>query len=453
MRRMNDTRRGFSLVELLLSIFILGIGIISVAAIFPAGIAQQVQSRDDLLGPVVAAQAMSTIRANVGQEDFGTFEQFGLSEGDARTHLPGDAQSTIPGDWGWMRPSFLLAPATVGVPPTLDSDPDPLHGAIDIFGVRRTRESEGFSDLQETSNEDDENAYITTSDLASLTTGNINGNVGGAQRSTDPFFPPFDSVNEPGSLWGIPFNRSRYSILSDPNPSLGQGNVPPDHRVNPLRRGRAEPLRTITQGERAWPQGAERPEYYWDCLFRRYQGRVQIAIFVYRVGFGGQEAKPYTVAAHTSANNPTGFWQHESPVPVRIDFAEEDRWLPTGANPDSPLDDLAIPGTEPDGAVLAPALDPYTDGWQFPGQWILDQHGNVHRVYKGRRSPADGPVRLAQAVPYMPQQAASGNLFDSNFDLIEDPSEASAVKSIWFVPPETRDGVFLTPVFVMVKDL
>ena len=31
-------RRGFSLVELILAIFVLGIGMISVAALFPAGI-------------------------------------------------------------------------------------------------------------------------------------------------------------------------------------------------------------------------------------------------------------------------------------------------------------------------------------------------------------------------------------------------------------------------------
>ena len=37
-----------------MAIFILGIGIISIAALFPAGIAQQRRSLDDVTGPVVA---------------------------------------------------------------------------------------------------------------------------------------------------------------------------------------------------------------------------------------------------------------------------------------------------------------------------------------------------------------------------------------------------------------
>jgi Tfp pilus assembly protein PilV len=51
-------RRAFSLIELLLAVFILAIEIISVSALFPAGIAQQQQTTDDQLGPVVAEQAL-----------------------------------------------------------------------------------------------------------------------------------------------------------------------------------------------------------------------------------------------------------------------------------------------------------------------------------------------------------------------------------------------------------
>ena len=72
-------RRGFSLVEMLLAIFILGIGVISIAALFPACIALQRQAADDTIGPIVAKNALATIRSKLGQDDFGTFEEFGLA--------------------------------------------------------------------------------------------------------------------------------------------------------------------------------------------------------------------------------------------------------------------------------------------------------------------------------------------------------------------------------------
>ena len=70
---------GFSLVEVLLAIFILGIGIISVVSLFPAGIAQQRQSVDDIIGPTVAQNAIATIRTRVRPEDFGILEDFGFN--------------------------------------------------------------------------------------------------------------------------------------------------------------------------------------------------------------------------------------------------------------------------------------------------------------------------------------------------------------------------------------
>ena len=77
-RRVIRRARGFSLIELLLAIFILGVGVISVAAVFPAGIIQQRRTQDDVFGPVVAEAALSTIRSRLSQGDFGTFEEFGI---------------------------------------------------------------------------------------------------------------------------------------------------------------------------------------------------------------------------------------------------------------------------------------------------------------------------------------------------------------------------------------
>ena len=57
---------GFSLIELLLAIFILGIGIISIAALLPAGIRQQQRAADDLIGPIVANNAMTLITTHTG---------------------------------------------------------------------------------------------------------------------------------------------------------------------------------------------------------------------------------------------------------------------------------------------------------------------------------------------------------------------------------------------------
>ena len=48
-------RAGFSLIELLMAIFILGIGIISIASLFPAGIAQQRGAMDDQVGPLAGS--------------------------------------------------------------------------------------------------------------------------------------------------------------------------------------------------------------------------------------------------------------------------------------------------------------------------------------------------------------------------------------------------------------
>ena len=47
-------RRAFSLIEVLMSIFILGIGVIAIASLLPAGIKQQQNAKNDAYGPVVA---------------------------------------------------------------------------------------------------------------------------------------------------------------------------------------------------------------------------------------------------------------------------------------------------------------------------------------------------------------------------------------------------------------
>lgn len=461
-------RRGFSLVELLLSIFILAIGVIAISAIFPAGIIQQQQSADDVIGPIVAQNALGVLRSKLSQEDFGTFEQFGIYLDDQLTsEIP--VATPSPGDWTWMRPSYLLR-GGIFQPATPNLDPDSLHGAIDIFGLRRTRREEGFPDLPEYSGESNvgepgnANGIFATSDLAVLTnfegTLSIPGEdlVDSAEQYRYGRF--FGLGNEcPESLHGIPYNRKKHAILRNYAPTNG---FEQDYVVDPERFGTNEPLVTILQSERTWPQGAKDPQYVWDCLFRRYQGRIQVAIFVYRVSAASGEPRPYAVASGIDAtiSTPTQGYT-ESPLPVRLvldgepgdDPWEDTYWTPRGLDKDdaaNKFDDDVVPGTYGTDGNLN-SLDAYGEGWQYPGQWLLDQNGNIHKVLSGRRMVTDGPVRLARPVPHVARHTSNGNT--SGPDGPSTIDEASAVKAIWFIPPESRDGMILTPVFVTVRDL
>jgi hypothetical protein len=132
---------------------------------------------------------------------------------------------------------------------------------------------------------------------------------------------------------------------------------------------------------------------------------------------------------------------------------EDTYWTPRGLDKDdaaNKFDDDVVPGTYGTDGNLN-SLDAYGEGWQSPGQWLLDQNGNIHKVLSGRRMVTDGPVRLARPVPHVARHTSNGNT--SGPDGPSTIDEASAVKAIWFIPPESRDGMILTPVFVTVRDL
>ena len=109
-------RRGFSLVELLMAIFILGVGIISIASLFPAGIAQQRKAMDDQIGPLVARNAMALLRSRIPRDSFGHVEV------DAANPPPWDVAS---GDFPWLRPAVVVETSENG----------PGLGSIDIFNT------------------------------------------------------------------------------------------------------------------------------------------------------------------------------------------------------------------------------------------------------------------------------------------------------------------------------
>ena len=117
------TRRALSLIELLLAIFILGIGIISIAALFPAGIAQQQRSVDDVTGPIVAENALELLRLRLDDVDFESI--FGL--------VPGSFWYTTETDFPGTRPAFFLEDSEVD---TVNGEVGVPAGSISIFPLR-----------------------------------------------------------------------------------------------------------------------------------------------------------------------------------------------------------------------------------------------------------------------------------------------------------------------------
>gem|GEM_PF-1536556 len=431
---------GFSLIEVLIAIFILAIGIISIASLFPVGIVQQRQTTDDIMGPVVANNALSLIRSRVKQEDFGTFEDFNLIA----------PLITIPGDWPWLRPGFVLEDDATSPGPLSSPTPYNDQGTVDIFSHRYVKK------LLDSSNE--QNLLFATQIPNGLP-------IGGTPI-----------------LWGIPFNRSLHR--------LNFGTLQP-----------APPKFIITQQERYFPQQSQAsfdasgdpippksPQYTWDCMFRRFNGRVQVAIFVYRVTPPpGMDGYAYTVQPLTNLTVSSGFTedQRQSPLPMHLpvrlaDFgdaeiqsvASEGSWDADNPLSSTPRFPVIVHGNAP-GLTYDPGNR--MQAWQEPGQWLLDQNNNVRQVLSnGRDDPAADPLEVELLRPVSPVSFAFNNLAGVNFYLGVDPNPifsggfayTDVVTDLWYIPNEvTIDANFntatdpdepivsLTPVFIMVKEL
>ena len=353
--------RAFSLIELLMAIFILGIGVISIAALLPAGIVQQQQSVDDVVGPIVADSAISIIRSKIRPEDFGSFENFSA--------VP--PRPTIAGDWTWLRPGFYFN--------DVSGTPIVERGAIDIF-------SSGPVDATEFS--------------------------GGS------------------GLTGIPFNVQR-------------------HPAGP-------PAILITQRERYYPQHSEYPSpdgkpsapahYVWDCMFRRFEGRILVAIFVYRVNLPAGETRPYFVEPDISS-------PAVPPLPVWLDLTDGGADIDRGWDVPGPdgtpgtADDAFVIGTQP-----CDALDLFDipQSWQVPGQWVLDQNNSIHQVLSVDCEDDFGGigVQLVRPVPGLPSMPVY-------YSVPPGDGATNIVSDIWYIPPYPTgaDGPRLTPVYVTVKEL
>ena len=301
---------------------------------------------------------------------------------------------TIQGDFTWMRPAFIFDddPGT----PAFDE-----RGAIDIFsGYQSVLGSSGYA-----------SEFLPT---------------GGY---TDPN-PPGAASNP--TLYGVPYNLS----------------------LN----GTGAPRILISQPERYYPSATQfgtgdvaRPQYVWDCMFRRFQGKVLVAIFVYRVTQPGGGSAPYIVAPNPgNAELP--------PVPIWLDLANpatlcaDGPWNPGGLDNDiTTLDDNALIAGTPGGTAYNP--DDQGQSWQEPRQWILDENNNIHRVLGVERDALadDHEVELVRAVPGM------ASIGVNYFPAVPPNNPGDIVSDIWYMPVAIRDidGLLLnlTPVYVTVKEL
>lgn len=439
--------QGFTLVELIIAILVLGMGLVMIAAVFPAGIAQQQFSNDDVLGRVVADHALSVIRSKVKPEDFGTYEQFYLL--DARStgasgqlELPyrtvgGTPTRGVPGDWSWKRPGFVF-----------DDPNTPFdEGKIDVFSWEATRGVLGVAPQL---------PLASGQALLPVNTTLARANEFGAS-GRDPNSPtalplPGTSVSSgTHTVLGIPYNREKYD--SDLDASTAEvevfaydGNGVPQFRTK-------EPAGFILQSERTWPQGSQRPspgQYYWDCMFRRFGGKVHVAIFVYRVAPPGGEPRLYSasVAPTGLIGQPQGA-PSISPLPatIRIDNSTNQGGAKPAWTTGTDIAPGTTPGSAPGNTFNAGAQ---FDAWQLPGQWILDKFNNVHRVVNGRRTASNGPVRFARPVTPVPPVPGNAGMAVGPA-ATEQP--AQAVDQVWYLPGRDSAGNLLIPVFCTVQEL
>ncbi len=406
-------RRGFSLIEVLLAIFILGIGIISIGAIFPAAIVQQRQSFDDAIGPVVADNALALLRTRLRQSDFGFAEDFVGNTAapldlafEAAYGLVNTNAPRVPGDWGWRRPAMLQQNWASPQPNFNGPNPtSPVGGPLPPLPAGTLLV---FNSL----------VRPNPSSLSVLT-----------GQST---------------LSEVPWNYQAFGDLGFP-------------------------LVTITPQERTYPQArdgaaaaAGSPRYFWECMFRRFQGRVQVAIFVYRV-VGEEQYGPY---APSQTQLGLGFTR--TGIPYRRDFdGSPTQWqnLPHPAILHGPapsgtlmsgLPPEVVPGTNPNSAF---DLDANTEvarlnaQWQLPGQWLLDPNANILRVQSGRRVRQDGPVRLASPLPPLGFTRGTWQMGPLPDPAGPDNRLLGSTGTIWYLPAEDARGYRITPVFVTVKEL
>lgn len=379
----SSRRRGFSLIEVLLAIFILGVGVISIAALFPAGIVQQRQSVDDVIGPIVAQNAMAVLRGKLKPDDFGYWYQ---------TFPPG--HPTLQGDFPWSRPAF-------------------------IFGA--TPEQSGIS-----------------------------------------IFRDADTVTE------VRRNTVKYPTpASIPNIRFTQGE-----RYYPMAAIVPGPDGTMGTADDRFDDQAARPQYVWDCMFRRFQGKILVAIFVYRASIPGGGPAAFSVP-----RNLNGQFATVPPMPIYLNLTQNGFPMWDSDKAPSPAPNCGSSTAPIQGTAAGVHYNPSiaNQAWQEPRQWILDYNNNIHRVVGSWRDNDDVDnrveVELMRPVAPYPQLRQTGssvnNAFPQRSPFFYPPgsngSTLRLVRDIWYVPVTvdydldgdgSSDGQYsLTPVYVTVKEL
>jgi hypothetical protein len=238
------------------------------------------------------------------------------------------------------------------------------------------------------------------------------------------------------------------------------------------------------------------PRYVWDCMFRRLNGKVQVALFVYRVAklnsAPNAAGTPYVNApldsrtdaefgAQLATRPPIPQWVSSRATSLSnlrrsAGLGVGNPWGAGGLNGTSGstidpskfgpgLDDSGVPGTGPvsttdDSALLGLG---YADQWQAGGQWLVDFYGNVHHVVAGRSTQADGPVFLARPVPLQPFSEALFDVDNSDIGsnvpggILAVPRSGgdarNGIQDIWFVPRWDANDNDLVPVYATVEEL
>jgi len=184
-------------------------------------------------------------------------------------------------------------------------------------------------------------------------------------------------------------------------------------------------------------------------MFRRFAGRIQVAIFVYRVVDGGGEPRDYIVSQGSTA---LGTSLPPLPLLVDLSIAPFASWKYGGLDglPLTIVDNAKVLNPTP---TTTPGNIPVEQSWEFPGQWILDEYNTVHRVLTGRRTSKDGPVILTRPVPAHPPLAELfGVTYTAGTTVGAVPADPGD-RFIWFVPVTDPKGFTLVPVYASVQEL